>query len=74
MRPYDEMYPWELEEALDLHCIRLDGEIEEIEELKRKRETQEEEDDVMPNEADEDKHLEDYMPNHAVYYAKKEEK
>ena len=25
----DEMYPWELEEHLDIRCIRLDGELEE---------------------------------------------
>lgn len=25
----DEMYPWELEELLDIRCIRLDAELEE---------------------------------------------
>ena len=25
----DEMYPWELEELLDIRCIRLDAELEQ---------------------------------------------
>lgn len=33
MKNMDEMYPWELEEHLDIRCIRLDSELEERETL-----------------------------------------
>lgn len=38
---YDEMYPWEIEEAFDLRCIHLDAELEE----RARIELEEEEDD-----------------------------
>ena len=28
MKDYDEMYPWEREEILDIQCIHLDAELE----------------------------------------------
>lgn len=34
MKPMEEMYPWELEEHLDIRCIRLDGELEKRENSK----------------------------------------